>query len=218
MDTAARVLVSYATAAGSTAGIAHRIADVLRSTGCVVRCRSASGDLDLDGVDALVLGSAVHNMAWLPPAVDLLDRAAGLDTRAVWCFSVGGLNPRGRIGRAMVTREARTLEQQFPAGLAMREHRLFGGVVKRADVPLWGRVFYRMVGSRSGDHRDWTAIEAWASSIARQLAAPGVPGSGDVQVADPGRADCPLPSDSRENQAPRSPGGEEIIARTTPPQ
>ena len=150
---------------------------MLRSAGCAVRCRPAGGDLDLDGVDALVLGSAVHNMAWLPPALDALQRATGSGTR-VWCFSVGGLDPRGRIGRAMADREARTLGQQFPAGLAVREHRLFGGVVKGADVPLWGRVFYRLVGSRSGDHRDWADIEAWASSIARQLVAPGVPVSG----------------------------------------
>ena len=196
MDTAARVLVSYATAAGSTAGIAERIADVLRSAGCVVECQPAGDDLDCDSVDALVLGSAVHNMAWLSPAVDLLNRVNGSGTGAVWCFSVGGLDPRGRVGRAMAAREARTLEQQFPAG-HVREHRLFGGVVKRADVPLWGRVFYRMVGSRSGDHRDWTAIEAWAAGIARQLAAPGVPGSGDkASNALLHKAACPVAEDS----------------------
>ena len=70
-----RVLVAYATAAGSTAGIAERIADVLSDAGCEVRCRPAGPDVELDGVDALVLGSAVHNMAWLPSALDLLQRA-----------------------------------------------------------------------------------------------------------------------------------------------
>jgi menaquinone-dependent protoporphyrinogen oxidase len=192
VNTAARVLVSYATAAGSTAEIAERIADVLRSAGCAVQCRPAGGDLDLNGFDALILGSAVHNMAWLPAAMDMLDRAAESGARAVWCFSVGGLDPRGRTAAAMVAREARTLEQQFPAGLEVREHRLFGGVVKRADVPFWGRVFYRLVGSRSGDHRDWPAIEDWATSVARQLAARGA-GSGHGPVADPGPADCPIP-------------------------
>jgi hypothetical protein len=67
MDTTPRVLVAYSTAAGSTAGVAERIAEALRRAGCEVACRPAGPDLDPAGVDALVLGSAVHNMAWLPP-------------------------------------------------------------------------------------------------------------------------------------------------------
>lgn len=45
-----RVLVAYASAAGSTAGIAERIAEVLRTAGCGVVCRPASPDLDLTGL------------------------------------------------------------------------------------------------------------------------------------------------------------------------
>jgi menaquinone-dependent protoporphyrinogen oxidase len=164
-----RVLVAYATAAGSTAGIAERIADVLSDAGCEVRCRPAGPDVELDGVDALVLGSAVHDMAWLPPAVDLIRRAAASGPRSLWCFSVGGVSPRGRITSAMAAREARRIERQFPAGLELRDHRLFGGIVEMAGVPLWGRAFYRMTGGRSGDHRDWPAINAWATGIADAL-------------------------------------------------
>ena len=61
----ARVLVTYSTAAGSTAGIAERIAQVLRSAGCTVQCLPASAVPDVEDVDALVVGSAVHDMAWL---------------------------------------------------------------------------------------------------------------------------------------------------------
>jgi menaquinone-dependent protoporphyrinogen oxidase len=63
MSDAPRVLVAYATAAGSTAGIAERIAEILRTTGCEAACRPAGPDVDPAGFDALVLGSAVHNMA-----------------------------------------------------------------------------------------------------------------------------------------------------------
>ena len=76
MAASPRVLVSYATAVGSTAGIAERIADVLRTAGRDVVCRPADPDLDLAGFDALVMGSAVHDMAWLPSAVTMLHRAA----------------------------------------------------------------------------------------------------------------------------------------------
>jgi menaquinone-dependent protoporphyrinogen oxidase len=160
-----RVLVAHATAAGSTAGIAERIAAVLSAAGCEVSCRAAAHDLELSGYDAVVLGSAVHDMAWLPPAVGLLPRVAALDV-PVWCFSVGGVTPHGRLSRAVVAREADRLERQFPTAFVPREHRVFGGVVQMAGIPLWGKLFYLATGGRAGDHRDWPAIDAWASTIA----------------------------------------------------
>jgi menaquinone-dependent protoporphyrinogen oxidase len=188
MAAAPHVLVAYATASGSTAGIAQRIADVLRAAGCAVVCRSVGEDLVLERFDALVLGSAVHNMAWLSPAVDLLRRAAESGSRPVWCFSVGGLDPRGRLGAAMAAGEARRIERQFPAGLTVRGHRVFGGIVSESGVPLWGRVFYRLIGSRPGDHRNWPAIEAWAAGIATQLPAHGPQAAGADVIRDQGPA------------------------------
>lgn len=168
---APRVLVTYSTAAGSTAGIAERIAQVLRDAGCDVRCLPATADLDLTGVDGLVVGSAVHDMAWLPPSVEVLRRASG--TPAVWCFSVGGVRPRGPVTRRLAALEARRVGALFPADLRVRDHRVFGGVVDLADVPLWGRLFFRAIGGRPGDHRDWTAVAAWAGDIAGSLATTG---------------------------------------------
>ena len=59
------------------------------------------------------------------------------------------------------------------SGLQVRDHRLFGGVVELADVPLWGRLFFRMIGGKAGDRRDWAAVEAWASGIAESLTESG---------------------------------------------
>ena len=160
-----RVLVAYATAAGSTAGVAERITDVLRTTGCDVVCGPADPEPDLTGFDALVLGSAVHDMAWLPSAVTLLHRAAASGCGPVWCFSVGGVNPHGRLTGYLARKEAEQVEQQFPSGFTAREHRVFGGVIEMRDVPWQGRVFYRLTGARAGDHRDWPAIETWARNL-----------------------------------------------------
>jgi menaquinone-dependent protoporphyrinogen oxidase len=95
MDDIPRVLVGYATAAGATAGIAERIADDLRAAGCDVVCCPAGPDLDPTTFEALVVGSAVHNMSWLTPAVDLLTRIPIGRQRSTWCFSVGGGQPAG---------------------------------------------------------------------------------------------------------------------------
>jgi menaquinone-dependent protoporphyrinogen oxidase len=168
MDTQPRVLVTYATAAGSTAGVAERIAGTLRTAGAEVLCRPAGPDADPRPFDAFVVGSAVHNMAWLQPALDLLARVHETG-RPVWCFSVGGIQPRGRLTRAMTDRELRRIAQEFPASFVPRDHRMFGGIIDMQHTPLWGRLFFRATGGRPGDHRDWASIQAWAQGIAGAL-------------------------------------------------
>lgn len=63
--------------------------------------------------------------------------------------------------------------ERFPAGLRTRDHRMFGGVVELAGVPLLGRLFFRMTGGRAGDRRDWSSVEAWAHGIADSPTVPG---------------------------------------------
>jgi menaquinone-dependent protoporphyrinogen oxidase len=169
MDGKTRVLVGYATAAGSTAGIAERIAATLEARGADVRCRPLGPDLDPGAFDAFVVGSAVHNMAWLRPALDFVERLPPTDEAPTWCFSVGGIQPHGYVTRRMTTLEVGKVEQAFPAGFRPRGHGFFGGIVEMAGVPLWGRVFWRLAGGRPGDHRNWPAIDAWADEIAAAL-------------------------------------------------
>ena len=180
MVAAVRVLVTYASAAGSTGGVAERIVDTLRISGCEVVCRPVGPDVDPAGFDAVVVGSAVHNMAWLPSAVEMMGRAASVRC-PVWCFSVGGVNPRGRFTWYVARKEAERVERQFPAGATVRDHRVFGGVVEMRGVPLWGRLVYRLTGARAGDNRDWPAIESWARNIAAAVTT--VPASNREAVA-----------------------------------
>jgi menaquinone-dependent protoporphyrinogen oxidase len=191
MDDTPRVLVGYATAAGSTAGIAERIADTLRAHGCEVVCRPVGPDLDPSAFDAVVVGSAVHNMAWLRPAVDFLARLPATDEPQVWCFSVGGMTPSGPVTRRMTTLEVRRVEEGFPAGFRSREHRFFGGIVVMEGLPLWGRLFWWSMGGRAGDHRDWPAIEGWARQIAAEL--PARPAEEGRESPGPGTSATPRP-------------------------
>lgn len=175
------IVLRYATAAGSTTGIADRIREVLERAGCTVQVERLTEGTPPDpagfaDADAVVLGSAVHDMSWLPPALAAAHLVASLDpTPPLWCFSVGGVQPHGPLTRTMAAREIRRVEQRFPPGLRPRAHRLFGGIVLLDTMPLWGRLFYRFVaGGRPGDHRDWPAIEAWAFDVAAEVRA-GLP-------------------------------------------
>lgn len=171
-ETPLRVLVAYATADGSTRGVAERLATRLREAGLAVDLRPAGPDVGAGGYDAVVVGSAVHSMRWLEPARELLGRLAAAGSGPpLWLFSVAGIHPRGRVTRWLARQEVQRVEQDLPRALHPRSHRLVAGVVRTRGVPLWGRLFYRAVGQRPGDHRDWPAIDAWARQVAEQIAA-----------------------------------------------
>jgi menaquinone-dependent protoporphyrinogen oxidase len=56
---------------------------------------------------------------------------------------------------------------------------MFAGIVDLRQVPLWGRLFLRAAGGRSGDQRDWPAVVAWATEIANRMNAPRAPADSD---------------------------------------
>lgn len=187
-------LVAHASAHGSTKAIAVRVADVLTRAGIACEVRPADDVTSLEPYDAVVLGSAVHDGHWLPPAAELVaEHADALRERPVWAFSVCSIGATSSFFGPRVSRLARRrLGPAYP-GVApvveqagARDHRSFAGVIQPHH---WGRVGslgLRLVGGRFGDHRDWADIEAWAARIAASLRA-SAPGAG-AQVPVAGRA------------------------------
>ncbi|MFF4505072.1 flavodoxin domain-containing protein [Streptomyces sp. NPDC001401] len=164
------VLVGYATAHGSTRGVAERLAARLVELGLKAEARPMEAVDDADAYKAFVLGSAVHGQAWLDPATDFVrENLDVLGPRPVWIFSVGMPAALRGPWRRLAPKEIPVIEKGLPGGLSYREHRLFSGVITRAQLPRAGRVMFRLVGGRFGDHRDWAAIDAWASEIAGVL-------------------------------------------------
>jgi menaquinone-dependent protoporphyrinogen oxidase len=150
---------------GSTAGIAEQIArKIVAVTRYEVVCRPVD-EVDLAGVDALVLGSAVHDMAWLPATADVLRQVAAAGV-PVWCFSVGSVQPRVRLTRLTAREEARRVQEGFPPGVLVRDHQVVRGVVDMRGVPWWVRPFHRTVSGPPGDHRGWAAVDRWAARLA----------------------------------------------------
>lgn len=169
------VLVAYATGAGSTRGVAQRIAARLRAGGAEVALRDVADVADVADVtayDAVVLGSPVYDQHWLPAASELIDRAGPeLAQRPVWLFSVGSFGDRQRpLGRAAL-REPRDIGR-LRAAVDARGYRVFAGLIDRERWPGWSRLLFRVLGGRFGDNRDWPEIEAWADEVAAALPAP----------------------------------------------
>ncbi|RZL77090.1 MAG: hypothetical protein EOP32_26300 [Rhodococcus sp. (in: high G+C Gram-positive bacteria)] len=171
-------LVGYASAKGSTRGIAERIAAELDSAGHDTDLRPCADITEARDYEVVVLGSAIHNGRWLPAAADTIDRLRPhLDGKPVWAFSVSSvgatstiLSPRLARYLRRATPEPRAV-QELRATADVRDHRFFAGAIAPGDWPGAGRLVFRLMGGRYGDARDWTAIDRWSATI-RATAAP----------------------------------------------
>lgn len=173
-----RILVAYATRHGSTAGIAERVAGVLRGAGLVAEVVPVAEVQDVTGYDAFVLGGAAYMFHWLKEATAFAKRhRAELGSHPTWLFSSGPL------GTDVVDAEGRdTLEVARPrefdelvALLHPRGERVFFGArdPNAHPIGLAERMMKVMPAAKdslpAGDFRDWAAIDAWASGIAAEL-------------------------------------------------
>ncbi|MBP7594298.1 MAG: flavodoxin domain-containing protein, partial [Candidatus Microthrix sp.] len=60
------VLVGYASAYGSTKGIASRVGEHLRAAGFEVDVHPVDEIDAVNAYEAVIIGSAIHNQKWLP--------------------------------------------------------------------------------------------------------------------------------------------------------
>ncbi|MEU6536365.1 flavodoxin domain-containing protein [Streptomyces sp. NPDC047000] len=167
------VLVGYATAHGSTREIARRIGSRMRTAGVEAEVLPLDAVHDVSGYDAFVVGSAVHGQKWLAPARDFVrrpDLAAG--SRPVWLFSVGMPGALRGPWKRLMDKELPVIESDLAAPITVRAHRLFSGVIRPGHLNRTGRLRFRLMGCRYGDHRDWPEIDTWADQIAAFLPHP----------------------------------------------
>jgi menaquinone-dependent protoporphyrinogen oxidase len=161
----ARVLVAYATKMGSNGEIADVIAGVLRDAGHEVEARPAREVRDLDGLDAVVLGSALYAATWRRDANRFVARSReALRDRPLWLWSSGPLD------RALASKDLPPASNVLAVmgDVPYRAHRTFGG---RLDPAAPGVDEQILRTHQVGDFRNWDAIRAYADEIARALAA-----------------------------------------------
>lgn len=159
------VLVASASKHGATEEIAAAIGEVLAAQGVPVEVRRME---DVDTVmpyEAYVLGSAVYMGGWLRSARHFVDEHAELlALRPTWLFSSGpvGSPPHPAADEAF---DIADLIKKTRA----REHHLFGGKLDKHDLGLAERALAGALRVPGGDYREWDAVAAWATAIARAL-------------------------------------------------
>jgi menaquinone-dependent protoporphyrinogen oxidase len=159
-----RALVTYASKHGSTQEMAQRIASGLSRLGVRADVRPMSYVDEIDGYDVVVIGSAIYMGRWIKEATEFVDRMRPALARIrVWVFSSGPLGDKPGVDPPHVA--------ELKTSLNVVEHRVFAGALRREHLSLVERAMVKGVKAPYGDFRDWSEIDSWAASIARNIKA-----------------------------------------------
>ena len=167
-----KILVTYASRTGSTAGIAEAIAKTLAESGADVDVRpmqDINSAQDLAGYGAVVAGSAIRGAKWLPEAMQFVQTYRAELARKPFatflvCMTLAMSNgEKYRAGVAEWLAPVRAQVKPVSAGL-------FPGILDISRVPavsdkLKFRLSVLMGVWSEGDHRDWAAVRGWAESL-----------------------------------------------------
>jgi len=156
------VLVAYATRYGSTQEVAEAVAATLRERGLEVDIQPMQKVHTLEGYRAVVLVTALYMSHLYKDARRFLSQhRKALTERPVAIFALGPLHTdekEWQLSRKQLEKELAKFPWLTPVALE-----LFGGKIDPAKLHF---PFNHMP---AGDVRDWTAINAWASSLAATL-------------------------------------------------
>jgi menaquinone-dependent protoporphyrinogen oxidase len=167
-----KILVTYASQGGSTAGVAEAIGQALLANGTVVDVLPVKEVTDLRSYQAVVIGSAVHSGKWMPEAMAFVER---------------NQNTLRRIPTAafqvcmMLATHNEQYQRMAPEWLApLRAHiqpvaegsfagALWPNQYAKLSEKLGLRLFLAAIKLKAGDYRDWDAIRQWAERVSPRL-------------------------------------------------
>ena len=163
-----KILVTYASRTGTTAGVAEAVGNTLDSSGLPVDVLPVSAVQDVTPYRAVVAGSAIQGKQWLPEAMQFVQTHQAALRRKPFaaflvCMTLAMKKGDYRSEVAAWMQPVRALAPTVSEGL-------FAGALDISKVPTWrDRMMFRIsvaMGVWSeGDHRDWDAIRAWAESL-----------------------------------------------------
>lgn len=164
-----KILVTYASRAGSTAGVAEAIGKTLMEGGAQVDVIPMQDVKDLSPYGAVVAGSAIRQSKWLPEAMHFMQTYRAVLAQKPFaeftvCITLAMSNSdQYRAAVAGWVAPVRALVRPVSEGL-------FAGMLDFNKLPLnWDTLMLRLTVAVGifprGDHRDWNAIRVWAEGI-----------------------------------------------------
>ena len=165
-----KILVTYASKAGSTGSVAKAIGQILADSDTQVDVLLIKDVHDLTTYRAVVVGSAIRAGAWLPEAAQFVQTYQATLTRKPFaaflvCMTLAKPSAKANQEAAAYLEPVRALVKPVSEGL-------FAGVLDYSKLSLIDGLMMRAVGGdQPGDYRDWNAIRSWAECLKSILAA-----------------------------------------------
>lgn len=165
-----KILVAYASKAGSTGGIAEAIGKALDDSGVQVDVRLMKDVADIASYRAIVAGSAIRAGEWLPEAMQFVQTHQSTLVQKPFaaflvCMTLAKPSAKASQEVAAYLEPVRALVKPASEGL-------FAGVLDYSKLSLIDGLMMRAAGGdQPGDYRDWNAIRAWATDLKPILAA-----------------------------------------------
>lgn len=164
-----KILITYASRAGSTAEIAEAIGKTLSQRGSQVDVLPMQDVKDLSAYGAVVAGSAMRSSKWLPEAMQFIKTHRAVLSQMPFatftvCITLAMSNSDPY--RESVAAWIQPVRAQVrPVGEG-----LFAGMLDFHKLPFnWDAIKLRAIVALGifpkDDRRDWKAIQAWAESI-----------------------------------------------------
>lgn len=161
-----RVLVSFGSKRGGTAGLAVMIGDALTEAGCDAVVSPAKDVGDLVGVDAVIVAGALYAYRWHRDARRFVRRnAVALRELPVWLVSSGPLDGSAEERDIPPTAQVEKLARRVGA----RGHVTFGG---RLEPDAKGFPASAMAKKNAGDWRSPAHVRSWIATVVGELEQP----------------------------------------------
>jgi menaquinone-dependent protoporphyrinogen oxidase len=158
-----RILVAYATRAGSTTEVAETIAKALRDGGAQVDVCPVKQAGDLSPYRAVVLGSPVRMGRWLPEAFAFLKTHQAELSRVpvayfVTCVTLTSNTVENRRTVDAYLDPVRAILHPVSVGL-------FAGAIDGSKLSFLDRLMVKATKTPEGDFRKWDEIHLWGDSL-----------------------------------------------------
>ncbi len=159
-----KILITYASKAGSTAETAARMGELLAGQNAQVDVLPVDKVGDLSAYQAVVLGSAIRMGQLLPEVVKFVEaNQAVLQQKSFnvffLCMTLEKDTSENRQTVSAYLEPVRALVKPASEGM-------FAGVMDPKKISLLERLMMKAMKTPVGDFRNWEQINAWAQSVA----------------------------------------------------
>jgi len=164
-----RILVTYASQAGSTAEVANAIGKKIASHGFLTDVKPMPDVSQLSGYDAVIAGSAIHGGKWLSEGIKFLKSNCN-ELRKVPFAAFMVCITLGMKNADQYQEGVRAWMEPVRAIVRPNREGYFAGSLDFKEIPfsinaLALRAAVKMGALPEGDHRDWSKIDSWADSL-----------------------------------------------------